>query len=138
VGGNGCSCDHAINWKGKEWTPTPRSRLPPQRPLHRAGAQCRHLPDWEDPAGVPIDIFIFGGRRSTTVPSCTRLSISTTCLLGRVGVVRDHRGGPGRGPKTSRDPFAMTPFIGYHAGDYIQHWFEMGKKLGTRPLPSSM
>jgi phosphoenolpyruvate carboxykinase (GTP) len=89
--------------------------------------------DWENPAGVPIDIFVFGGRRTTTMPlvheardfnhgvymGATAASEATAAALDVKSAIRF-------------DPFAMTPFIGYHAGEYIKHWFDMGDLLGDK------
>jgi phosphoenolpyruvate carboxykinase (GTP) len=126
---------HLIDWLGNDWTPesgTPAAH-PNGRFTVRADQAASIAPNWEDPAGVPVDVILFGGRRTSNVPliaqsyswehgvfvGATVASEQTAAAEGSVGSLR-------------RDPFSMLPFCGYNMADYWAHWLRMGKALGDK------
>jgi phosphoenolpyruvate carboxykinase (GTP) len=128
-------CDHAIDWKGREWTPD--TGVPAAHPNARftvSAAQCPAIcPDWEDPSGVPIDIFIFGGRRTRMTPLVSQaFDFEHGVFMGAMAASETTAAALDVGQTLRRDPFAMLPFCGYNMADYWTHWFAMGDKLGDK------
>ncbi len=136
---DGPTPDHLIDWKKEDWTPN--KKTPAAHPNCRFTVPAKQCPviadEWENPEGVLVSAILVGGRRPTTIPlvhealswshgvmmgSMMGSEITAATISNQIGQVR-------------RDPFAMLPFIGYHVGDYLNHWLDMGKRTNEALLP---
>ncbi|HIJ84405.1 MAG TPA: phosphoenolpyruvate carboxykinase (GTP), partial [Magnetococcales bacterium] len=128
-------CDHGIDWKGRDWKPGKEVGAHGNARFTAPAKQCPVIcSDWENPEGVPIDIFVFGGRRTRVMPLVHQAtSWDHGVFMGATAASEPTAAALDASSALRRDPMAMLPFCGYNMGDYFKHWINMGKKIPKLP-----